>query len=301
MRLLYRFRLEGLMPQRALLRMKRAGIPLYNLQKTEKNVILFQVEKKDVSKVFAIYPNVCYNSNGYHPYRVTCLGGKGVAKWIDFCKRRAGVLLGALAFAVCTLAADGLVLGVDVVGSTAYARECKIALAESGIKPYAFYVKGKEDIVTAKLLTLPGAEFCSVKKIGNRVRVELRCSPLHVDRLQKESMRAARTGKLLSLTVLRGTPLKKEGEEVREGEPIVGNWFTAQEGEEITVEPIARARIACAYEGIHTAESKQQAFAQGYLALNLSAEDEIVQWEGEETEEGFRIKITFVVVQTVNL
>ncbi len=289
------------MPERALLRMKRAGIPLYNLQKTQKNVILFQVEKKDVEKVFAIYPNVCYNSSGYHPYRVTLLGGKGAARWIDFCKKRAGVLLGALLFAAITLAADGLVLGIDVVGATAYARECKIALAECGVKPYRPYVKDKEDLVTAKLLTLPGAEFCSVKKVGNRVRVELRCSPLHTQTLQRESMRSQRTGKLLSLTVLRGTPLKKAGEEVAEGEPLVGNWFYAQEGEQIPVEPIARARIACVYEETLSATSKEQAFAEGYLALSLSAEDEILSWEAEETEAGFRVRIAYVVVQTVNL
>ncbi len=289
------------MPERALLRMKRAGISLYNLQKTQKNAILFHVEKKDREKVFAIYPNVCYNSNGYHPYTVVCLGGVGVAKRIDFCKKRAGVLLGALAFACVTLAADSLILGVDVVGATAYARESKIALAEYGIKPYALYKKGQEDMVTAKLLTLPGAEFCSVKKIGNRVRVELRCSPLHTDRLQKESMRAGRTGSLLALTVLRGTPLKKAGEQVEAGELLVGNYFTLEDGEQIAVEPIARARIACAYEGIHTVGSKEEAFAEGYLALNLAAEDEILSWEAVEREDGFHVKISYLVTETVNL
>ncbi len=301
MALRYRLRLEGMMPERALLRLKRGGIPLYNLRKTQKNAILFQVDKKDVEKVFAIYPNVCYNSSGYRPYRVRNLGGVGVAKWIDVARARVGALVGVLAFFILTLAADGLVLGIDVVGATAYARESKIALAECGIKPYAFYTKGKEDIVTAKLLAIPDIEFCSVQKIGNRVRVELRQSPLHTGRLQKETMISAREGKLLSLTVLRGTPLKKAGEEIRVGDPLVGNYFTTEEEGQVSVEPIARALIACAYEGAYTARDAQEAFAKAYLSLRLAADDTIVERSCEEQGEGFLVKITYLAVQTVNL
>ncbi len=300
-RLRYRLRLEGIMPERALLRLRRARIPLYNLQKTQKNAILFQVEKKDIEKVFAIYPNVCYNSSSNSPYVVRNLGGVGVAKWLDFARKRLGVLLGLLAFVIVTLAADGLVLGIDVVGATAYTRESKIALAECGITPYAFYKKGQEELVAAKLLAIPDIEFCSVKKVGNRVLVELRQSPLHTDNLQKETMISAREGKLLSLTVLRGTPLKKTGEEIRVGEPLVGNYFTTEEGGQVSVEPIARASIACAYEGVHSARNEQEAFAQAYLGLDLSASDRIESWSCEERDGGYLVKIAYLAVQTVNL
>ena len=53
--------LEGWMPERALLRLRRAQIPLYNVKKIAKNRILFRVKRKDVEKIFAIYPNICYN------------------------------------------------------------------------------------------------------------------------------------------------------------------------------------------------------------------------------------------------
>ncbi len=300
MRLRYRFQIEGVMPERALLRLKRGGISLYNLRKTQKNVILFEVAGKDIQKVFAIYPNLCYNNSSYHPYTVTLLGGVGMAKGVEFCKKRTGFLLGALAFAAVTLWADRLVLGVDFVGDTAYAREGKIALAEAGIKPLALYPEGKEDIVAAKLLTLRGVEFCSVKKIGNRVRVEMQASPLYTPKLQKESMTALREGTLLSLTVLRGTPLKKTGEQVRQGEPLVGNWFATDAGEEKGAAPIARARIACVYECLHTSESAEQAFAEGYLAIGVAAEGELVEYAVEERAEGFWVKISYIFVQTVN-
>ena len=56
-----RLQIEGIMPERALLRLRRAQIPLYNVKKIAKNRILFRVKRKDVEKIFAIYPNICYN------------------------------------------------------------------------------------------------------------------------------------------------------------------------------------------------------------------------------------------------
>ena len=50
--------IEGLMPERALLRLRRVGIGVYNAKKIEKNQILFSVNKKDTEKVFAIYPTL---------------------------------------------------------------------------------------------------------------------------------------------------------------------------------------------------------------------------------------------------
>ena len=58
-----RLKIQGNMPERALLRLRRAEIPLYEVKKSQKNAILVSVKRKDVQKVFAIYPNLCYNEN----------------------------------------------------------------------------------------------------------------------------------------------------------------------------------------------------------------------------------------------
>ena len=47
-----RFLIEGVMPERALLRLKRAGISVFNVKKPQKNQILFSISKKDSEKVF---------------------------------------------------------------------------------------------------------------------------------------------------------------------------------------------------------------------------------------------------------
>ena len=90
-------------------------------------------------------------------------------------------------------------------------------------------------------------------------------------------MQAKHTGEILSITTLRGTALKKAGDVVREGETLVGDWFSVEGEGQVRVEPIARVSIACVYAGGCTeANTKEQAFAEAYLALHLTEKDELV-------------------------
>ncbi len=297
----YALEIEGVMPERALLRLKRGGISLYNVKKSQKNTLRLRVKAKDIEKVFAIYPNVCYNIDGYRPYKVRLLGGVGLARALDFLRARAGLLLGALGFCILTLAADSFVFGVDFVGSSVYAREGLQAIAESGVRIGAPYKAGKEDEIAAKLLSLPSVDFCSVQKVGHRLRVEMRLNPLSKESLQSGEMRAKHGGTILHISVLRGSALKKAGDTVAEGETLVGDWFSVEEGGQVRVEPIARVRISCAYESIHECADEQTAFAEAYLALDLSERDKIVKKEITKTQGGYLVKIAYEAIETVNL
>ncbi len=297
-----RLRLVGIMPERALLKLRRGGISVYKAQKTQKNQLLFEVKKKDIRKVFAIYPKVCYNSSSYHPYAVEETGSVGLAKLVDFCKNRTGALLGGLGFCAITLALQSMTFGVELVGNSAYKREVLSTLAQEKIRPFALYDEGKQDVLTAKLLTLQGVEFCSIRKTGFWVRVELRTSPFPRLSAHRESMLATRSGEIRSMTVLQGTPLKKEGEYVQAGEPLVGNWLQTEKEEKIEAHPIARVRIACTYEEIFPqATSFEQAFAEAYLRLELSEGDEITSKRIEPTESGYLVQMTYEVTESVNL
>ena len=44
--------LQGVMPERALLKLRRAGIDLFDIRKTQKNELVFVINKKDMQKVF---------------------------------------------------------------------------------------------------------------------------------------------------------------------------------------------------------------------------------------------------------
>ncbi len=294
--------IEGIMPERALLKLKRAQIPLYDVKKTQKNRILFSTRKKDSEKVFAIFPNVCYNRSDTSPYIAQKVGEKGIGKLVKTLKNRMGLVLGGLLFCVLTLQADAFVFGIEWVGSTVYMREAQIALMQNGIRLFRPYAKGNEDLVCAELLQCDGVSFCSVQKDGLRVRVEMQLSPFTNVTWAQGDMFIAYTGTLKALTVLKGTPLKKVGDEVKSGEKLVGAWITGEGEQTKSTHVVARAAVACTYEEEVQAEDGESAFAQAYLALGLTDTDTIqtVEITPMEQENAFHVKIQFTVVRTMN-
>lgn len=292
--------LEGWMPERAMLRLRREGIPLYQVEKVAKNRILFRVKRKDIAKIFAIYPNMCYNNNTNGAYRVQALGAEGVGKYLLAVKNRVGLLLGGLLGFILILASQPLVLSVEVVGETAYRREALEALNEVGIRRFSLYRKGSEDLVCAKLLAIKDVEFCSVKKTGNRVAVELRVSPFPSAVTETGNMQAKRSGTLAAMTVLRGTALKKVGETVQAGETLVEDRFTTEQGGQVRVEIIARVCIACVWESEIDAESEEEAFAHAYLAAALTERDTLKKTEIENNGNTYRVRLSYDAVETMN-
>ena len=299
-RMKVRFVIEGIMPERALLRLKRAGIVVYNVKKPQKNQILFSVKKKDSEKVFAIFRDPCYNSNGYSAYTAKRLGVFGGWRYVESLKRRTGFIVGGMLFCALTLFADGFIFGIRFKGTDIYAREAVMALEENGIKPFTRYQKGSEDLVCAKLLKNKGVEFCSVQKQGLYVVVEVRLSPFLERAPVKGDMIAMRSGTLLSIATLRGTPQKKAGEQVQAGETLVSSYFETQSGEKKTVEVIARASVACTYEKSLQAESAEEAFAKAYLELALSGRDKITKKTIAERNNEYVVTIEYTTIQTIN-
>ncbi len=289
------------MPQRALLRLKRARIDLYHVKKIQKNQILFSVSVKDSEKVFAIYPNVCYNISVYSPFKVRKIGTEGPARYLAKAKRRIGLLLGGLLCAAALLYFDGYVFAVELTGSAVYAREAKIALESVGIVPFAPFRTEKLDLVCAQLLAIDDVEFCSVQKRGFYAQVEIRCSPFEKSRLQSGPLRSERHGTLLALTVLKGEPQKNVGDTILRGDVLVDERKVAQDGGQVCVEVVARAKIGCVYEGVFEAETEEEAFATAYLELGLSERDYIVSRQTERNEGLFHVKVEYVALLSMNL
>ena len=131
--------LEGSSPEKALSRLAREGICVFRAKKLKKNQILFRVNEKDAEKVFAIYPNVCYNIPVYGGYTARSAGKTGASALFGRLKARPGIPVGAaLLFALC-LFADGLVLRIDVTGAEEYRRDVLAALADCGIGRFSRY------------------------------------------------------------------------------------------------------------------------------------------------------------------
>ena len=163
------------------------------------------------------------------------------------------------------------------------------------------YPKGKEDWDCAQLLAISDVEYCSIKKSGARVQVEIRLSPFAIENVSKESMVAKHTGILRSISVLKGTLLVEKGAKISEGDLLVGNYFTTEAGGQVCVEPIARACIACTYEGIIHAATEEEAFARAYLSVS-SAYTRLYASAIEKTgENAFCVRLEYEAVQTLNM
>jgi hypothetical protein len=295
-----RLLIEGIMPERALIRLKNAEIGVYNAKKVKKNQILLSVKKKDLEKAFAIFSNPCYNSNGRKAYTLTKRGAVGAFRALETLKKRTGFLLGALLFCALTVFADGLVLGVRFKGSEIYAREAVAALEKNGIKPFSKYQSQNVDLICAELLSQKGVEYCSVKKEGLYAVVEVRLSPFLEHAPQKGAMTATHTGTLLSLVVLRGTACKQVGEPVALGETLVSDFFETQSGEKKRVEPIARASIACVYEAELAVQNEEEAFASAYLEIGRSKDVRLTGKRIEKRENGFFVRLEYTAIERMN-
>ena len=196
-----RMEIVGAFPERALARLRKAQISVYKAKKTHKNRLELLVKRKDIQKVFAIFPKMCYNKEANASYSVEVRGGSGFAKATDFMRARWGFIVGALLFTGASFYADSLILGVDFPKSTAYAREARAVLAEYGIKPFARYRAGSEDLISARLLRLGDMEFCSIKRVGHRVVVEMRLGNERVKAYTQGDMLAECSGQIVALTV----------------------------------------------------------------------------------------------------
>ena len=293
---------EGILPERALLRLKRAGICVKNAKKVKKTQILFRVSPKDSQKVFAIYPKVCYNGYEQSSYRIARVGEEPLLRVFRALRKRAGILIGAGICLPLSFLADGYVFAVDVVGAECYRREVLQTLNECGIDLFSVYDGSKADAVCAKLLALDGVGFCSVQKKGGRVTVRLVKQPFKNPTLQSGGLVSPQSGKVKSLTVLRGTPLKKAGDSVQAGETLVADYLLAgtDGNQKVAAAAIARACIACTYEAQIEATDAQSAFAEAYLSIGLSPQGEITAFETAATGQGFWVRIDYEETVTIN-
>ncbi len=169
--------IEGMMPYRALNRLHREGIFVKKAKKSQKNQIICTVDAKDVEKIFAIYPNMCYNGGKYAPYVARLLPSRGLAKAWNSVRNRMGIALGIVLFLGLTTFSDGLILRVELVGATEYTAQVTEILSSHGIEKYARYPAEQSDKITADVLRLSGVGFCGVKKVGSTLLVEVRRAP----------------------------------------------------------------------------------------------------------------------------
>lgn len=303
-----KFLLLGREPEKALQRLKNAGIELFDVKKTQKDALTFWVKGKQAQKVFAIYPKTWYNKAERGGYEVSSLGEKGIFFRLKRLEKRPGLLAGAAAFLLITAFCDNFVFAVNYSGDVALCDRAEQIVIAHGVKPFSRFSEAGAEEIVSEILSLQGVSYASVKKRGTVVYVEARRSSFAGTGGVKEGdMRAAHEGTLTELTVLRGEKACAAGQKVKTGDLLVSALLKTGEGEgarNSSVTVVARAEISCEYECAVTAESEQQAaaVAEFFLAVREGERYYTVQSvRAQATGDGqYAVSIAYTATETLN-
>ncbi len=278
------FTVESLSAGRALEKLRRGGVDLLYAAMPRKNALEVRIRAKDAEKAFAILQSSCYNIKNVTYY--------GWARQKRRLIRAAGLLLGTFVFFAAMIWCNGRVLRVDVVGNGAYlGQEVRAILAEEGVGRFS-PMPSHTGSITAKILSLPRVEFCSLKGAGGILTVEIRCSN-GAEPLRSEPLLSPAAGTVTELVVLRGTPLVEVGAHTHVGDPLVGNYtVTGETRRECLVVAKATVRVDVKRE---YALSEEEALAQAFLDFG-----ELEEIHTEKTQLGCRVEAVSYRVAALN-
>lgn len=285
-RLLTRFRVEGLCPEGALKKLSGGNIPLFGIKKTGKTQLEFCIERKYRKKAFTILKDSCYNITETRYY--------GVLRLMHALRSRAGAAVGCALFLLVCSFSSRPVLRIDVSGTGAYyRREIVDLLGENGVKNGGVYDERKTPLLTAKILALPDVSFCSLKKSGNVLRVEVQVVRPAEFCARTGSLCASTDGKVVSVRVLRGEAKVREETQVTAGDVLVAETDGAV---------MASVTLECRYGAFFETESEESAFAAGMLALGEVWERaEIEEKTAVPTDGGFNVEIRYLLAERMNM
>lgn len=271
---------EAIAPFRALDKLVKRGISVYDVQKIGPTCLKFCVKSKETEKVFAIFRGSCYT--------VTKIGGVRLKRAADALLRRPGIAAGILlSFALC-IAGNLFVLDIRVEGSGArYGERAVEILRESGVSLFAPYRGENASAARAELLSLPGIVFAEVDKSGCVVTVTLEESEETPLPARENVLKASSAGVVEDITVLRGTALVKAGDTVEEGQTLVGGFFETEAGERKETFAVARASILHSYTGEFASdEESEDALRRAVASANMIAGGEPVDYTYTVREDG---------------
>ena len=183
---------QGIGPERVLDKLARAHVPVLAARRTQKNMLVITVLRKDCKKVFAILRGSCYN---------------------------------------IVLALERRVLSIEVQGSGAYYEgEVRAILQEGGIAPLS-PAPEQTALLTSRILSLPRVSFASLHFEGGVLTVLIEVSD-EEEIFSPAPLISPKAGVLEELVVLRGTPCAEIGQQVEAGQTLISERVLIGEREE---------------------------------------------------------------------
>lgn len=251
----------------ALKKLKKGKITVYNCKKEGANFI-FSVKDKQLKKVFAIFTNPCYN--------VTVISDSKKQRVIRTAVSRAGLVVGAALFIALAVISNSFIFKISVSGSGSYlAAEVRRIVYEAGAREYALYSGFDAPLATGKILALPQVTFCSIRKRGSVLVVDVQVDEENSLSVARTPLTADIDGVVKNIVAICGTAKVAAGDSVKSGDTLISADTLA--GDRV-IESIAVGYAEIEYGGTleYPADCEsEQNLSAAYAALNIGG-DEII-------------------------
>lgn len=293
-------------------RLVRAGITVLRAE-AGKNGVILTIPRADSKKLFAICKDMCYNiiiGGVSHPEnprknRITVRhlrdGGYLSPAYAFF--KRAGLVIGVVAFLAFTVLCDRTLLGVSLKGvPTELKGGVSRTLTENGVKKYVRFSSIDTAMLSSEILSdNPAIGFASVYKRGSYLVVEALRVEAPGDIRGKEILSDV-DGVVEKISVLRGTPLVSVGDVVKAGQQLVGGYFIAGE-ETFKTDALAEIYIrgTFAFNFITSGNSEYYVDAAVAVAKEKCPFSNIIGQKTDitQTKNGYNIKVDLTFVKLI--
>ena len=269
----------------ALKKLQKAQIPVFNCKKRGASFI-FCVKDKDIKKVFAIFAKPCYN--------IVVERGSAKKRLFGGLALRAGLVVGALIFALSAYVSDYFVLKIEVSGSGSYLESVvREIVAEEGAAEWKPFAALDKPVATGRILAIPQVTFCNIQKRGSVLMIDVEVDESHTESAVREPLISDVSGTVRSIVAICGTAAVGAGQVVSRGDVLI--YASMQSGDK-TVASIAvgYAEIECSRTAEYFApDDSEQSIKEAYASLLLDGE-EILSSSHKLTpaDSGVRIELT---------
>lgn len=276
-------------------KLSRADIAIYRLR-VDGAKVSFCVKEEYVKKVFAIFAHRCYN--------ISIRKDSARKRIISGIKRRIGLIVGAIIFVVLAVFADFTVLKVKVTGDCAYLTDDVIEIArQCGISQWSLCTRADIPSLEARVLSLDGVSFCSVKRKGSYMIIEVMSGGDGSGQCTYSHFLSPEDGKLIRLVAVSGTALKAEGDEVKRGEKLIGAYAEAEDGtrRDCLAVGFAEIEVSRRVSVLFNEESEENAAAALGVALLYSDNITEQSYTVSECDDGVVYDVSFSYICTVSI
>lgn len=276
-------------------RVNRANLPVFDVKKVGSR-LQFTVDDYNVEKVFAIFNKPCYNT--------VIINESKRRKLLNFVKTRFGVIIGSLLFVVVRMFADYAVLRIDVVGTGDYLKNQVVHVLDChGIKLFKSVNGVDFSVIRSEIMALPSVTFCDVVKRGSTLTVNVQTDDENSAIVQDGNLVSDRTGKIIKIVAVCGTPLKNSGEAVKKGDDIIGAYYTSADGGTLPCKAVGYAEIECCGFASFSAKRKTQENDELAAKIPLLYSESVLKYDFSVKSDGQGViyEVNFSYIHTVKI